>query len=212
MRTATMLTASDRRTFISRLAAGLAATAWLGHPKTVESATTGIGPFIGEIMLFSGGFAPQGWALCNGQLLSIAQNQALFSLIGTTYGGNGQNSFALPDLRDRVPIHMGQGPGLSPRPRGERLGEAYHTLTVAELPAHIHGVRVSGALGSVVSPTGMFPAGILSEDSQYGTTANVTMSPAAIADVGGSQAHLNLQPYLGLNFCIALFGTFPGQS
>jgi microcystin-dependent protein len=163
-------------------------------------------------MLFAGGFAPNGWALCNGQLLPISQNQALFSLLGTTFGGNGQTSFALPDLRDRVPIHMGQGPGLLPRPLGERLGEAFHTLTLAELPAHSHGVRASGALGTVVSPTGMFPAGVLSGDPQYGATADVAMSPVAIANVGGSQAHLNLQPYLGLNFCIALIGTFPGQN
>jgi len=200
---------SDRRTFIRRLAAGLAAAAWLGRPRPAQAGT---GPNLGEIMLFSGGFAPRGWALCNGQLLPIASNQALFSLLGTTYGGNGQTSFGLPDLRDRVPIHMGQGPGLSPRPRGERLGEANHTLTLAELPAHSHGVRVAGALGSVVSPTGMFPAGVLSEDPQYGTIADVAMSPVAIAEVGGSQAHPNLQPFLGLNFCIALTGTFPSQT
>jgi microcystin-dependent protein len=207
-----MSTASDRRTFIHRLAAGLAATAWLGRAKPAEAATTGTGPYLGEIMLFAGSFAPRGWALCNGQLLPINVNQALFSLVGTTYGGNGVSTFALPDLRDRVPIHMGQGPGLSPRPRGERAGEAYHLLTLAELPAHSHGVRVSAATGTAVSPTGMFPAEILAGDPQYATTADVGMSPDAIAGVGGGQAHSNLQPYLGLNFCIALTGVFPSSS
>jgi microcystin-dependent protein len=207
-----MSTASDRRTFIHRLAAGLAATAWLGRVKPVEAATMDTGPYLGEIMLFAGGFAPHGWAPCNGQLLPITQNQGLFSLLGTTYGGNGVTTFALPDLRDRVPIHMGQGPGLSPRPLGERLGEAAHMLTLAELPAHGHGVRVSAASGTVASPTGMFPAGIVAVDPQYATIADVGMSPDAIAGVGGGQAHSNLQPYLGLTFCIALTGVFPSSS
>lgn len=202
----------DRRTFIARLAAGVAATLWLGPPKPAEAAPTGTWPFLGEIMLIAGSYPPSGWALCNGQVLPISNYPALFSLLGTTYGGNGQSTFALPDLRDRVPIHKGQGPGLTNRVQGERSGEASHVLTLAELPAHSHGVRVSSAAGSVVSPTGMFPAGVASGDPQFNTVANIPMSGAAIAGVGGSTAHPNLQPYLGLNFCIALQGSFPSQT
>ena len=207
-----MATTLDRRGFISRLSAGLAATVWLGRPKPAEAATKGTGPFIGEIMLFSGTFAPYGWALCNGQLLSIAQNTALFSIIGTTYGGNGQSTFALPDLRDRVPIHFGQGPGLSARTLGERSGAAAHTITLAEFPAHTHVVRASSAFGTSATPTGMYPARNPALNPQYAPAPDAVMLPSAIAEVGGNQPHNNVQPCLGLNFCIALIGVFPSQS
>ena len=166
-------------------------------------------PFLGEIKMCSFNFAPKGWALCNGQFLPINQNQALFSILGTTYGGNGQTSFALPDLRDRVPIHFGQGPGLTLHTLGERSGAASHTLAIAELPAHNHGVRASTAFGSVVSPAGMYPSRNPAAIPQYGATADVAMAPLAIGNTGGSQPHDNTQPYLGLNFCIALVGSFP---
>lgn len=202
----------DRRTFIGRLAAGFAAAVSLLRGKPAGAATNGTGPFIGEIMLIAGSYAPKGWALCNGQFLPLAQNQALFSLLGTTYGGDGQTTFALPDLRDRVPIHFGQGSGLSPRALGERSGEAAHTLTLAEVPAHNHGVRASGGPASSVAPTGMYPARNPAHYPQYGPGPDVVMSSFAIGYVGGSQAHTNLQPSLGLNFCIALQGTFPSTT
>ena len=207
-----MLTLFDRRRFIGRLATGLAATAWLGRPKPAAAATTGTGPFIGEIMLVSWNFAPKGWAFCNGQLLPINQNQALFSLLGTTYGGNGVTTFALPDLRDRVPIHFGQGPGLSPRSLGERAGAASHTLALTELPTHAHAVQASsGSPGSQVDPAGNYPARNPAAYPQYGSVADVAMASSAIGTVGGGQPHTNLQPYLGLHFVIALVGVFPSR-
>lgn len=212
MRTSGMATTFDRRGFIRRLAAGLAATAWLGHPKPAEADTMGTGPFLGEIMLFAGNFAPSGWALCNGQLISITQNTALFSLLGTTYGGNGQTSFALPDLRDRVPIHFGQGPGLTLRTLGERSGAAAHTITLPEYPSHNHVVRASSGFATSATPAGMYPARNPASNPQYAPGPDTVMSTTAIADVGGNQPHSNIQPCLGLNFCIALSGVYPSQS
>jgi microcystin-dependent protein len=199
----------DRRSFIARVAAAIAGTVLLGRARRSEAATQGIEPYLGEIMLFSGNFAPKGWALCNGQLLAINQNQALFSLLGTTYGGNGQTTFALPDLRDRVPIHQGQGPGLTNRTWGERAGEVSHTLAVLELPAHGHGIRASTAYGTVVNPTGMYPSRNPAAIPEYAATADAPMAASAIGSVGGSQPHENTQPYLGLTYVIALQGSFP---
>ena len=206
------MTVFDRRRFIGRLAAGLAATAWLGRPKPAVAATTGTGPYLGEIMLVSWNFPPKGWAFCQGQLLPINQNQALFALLGTTYGGDGRVTFALPDLRDRVPIHFGQGQGLSPRTLGERSGESFHTLALGELPTHAHALQVFSGSGSAVSPTGNYPARNAAGYPQYGSVADVAMSSSAIGSAGGGQAHANLQPYLGLKFCIALQGVFPSQT
>lgn len=169
-------------------------------------------PYIGDILLISFNFAPKNWALCNGQLLPINQNQALFSILGTNYGGNGQTNFALPDLRDRVAIHMGQGTGLSNYIIGQRAGEQAHTLTLTELPAHTHVARGSSAIGGSASPAGMVPARNAAQIPQYGATADAIMAPGAISSAGGSQAHLNMQPYLGLNFVIALVGAFPPHS
>jgi microcystin-dependent protein len=162
-------------------------------------------PFLSEIRIMSFGFAPKGWALCNGQLLPINQNQALFSLLGTTYGGNGQTNFALPDLQSRTPIHMGQGHTL-----GERAGEQAHTLSISELPQHVHAINGAAANGNTQFATSntLAAAGNL-----YSAPANLTsLSPDSIANVGGSQAHLNMQPFLVLNFCIALQGIFPSQN
>jgi microcystin-dependent protein len=162
-------------------------------------------PFLSEIRIMSFNFAPKGWALCNGQLLPINQNQALFSLLGTTYGGNGQTNFALPNLQGNVPIHFGSGHTL-----GEKGGEQAHTLSIAELPMHTHQASGSGDDGDVVIPTG----GVLGTTaSAYGAAASLTsLAPASLTNIGGSQAHLNMQPFLVLNFSIALQGIFPSQT
>lgn len=150
-------------------------------------------------------FAPKGWALCNGQLLPINQNQALFALLGTTFGGDGQVNFALPDLRGRTPIHVGSGHIL-----GERGGEQAHTLSIAEIPAHIHAVMAQPAGGTQLSPVNAFLSGA---SNAYRTPDNmVVLNAATIANTGGSQAHLNMQPFLTLSFCIALQGIFPSQN
>jgi microcystin-dependent protein len=163
-------------------------------------------PFLSEIRLMSFVFAPKGWALCNGQLLPINQNQALFSLLGTTYGGDGRVNFGLPDLRGRVPLHMGSGHTL-----GERGGEQAHTLSLAELTTHTHVVQASASPGNSVAPTGNVLAS--AQGQLYGAAANLTsLQPSSVTNVGGSQAHLNMQPFLTLSFCIALQGIFPSQT
>jgi microcystin-dependent protein len=162
-------------------------------------------PFLSEIRIFSFGFPPKGWALCNGQLLPINQNQALFSLLGTTYGGDGRVNFGLPDLQGRVPLHNGSGFTL-----GERGGEQAHTLTISELPAHNHPVNASSNAANASVPTGAFWAD--GAKSNYAASSNTGMDPASVVATGGSQAHLNLSPFLTLNFCIALQGIFPSQN
>lgn len=163
--------------------------------------------FLAEIRIMSFNFAPQGWAMCNGQFLPINQNQALFSLLGTTYGGNGQTTFALPDLRNRVPIHMGNG-----HTEGETGGQQAHTLSTNELPMHVHSVMASNTKTTVDNPLGNV-LGNSNPNNIYGPAANFTpLSPATLSPVGGSQAHQNMQPYLVLNFCINLVGIFPSQN
>ena len=163
-------------------------------------------PFLSEIRLMSFVFAPKGWALCNGQLLPINQNQALFSLLGTTFGGDGRVNFALPDVRGRVPVHVGSGHTL-----GERGGEQAHTLSIAEMPTHTHTLRASSSsTGTVALPFNNFLAPV---SNGYGSATNlVAMAPSSIANVGGSQAHLNMQPFLTISFCIALQGIFPSPT
>ena len=164
-------------------------------------------PFLSEIRIMSFVFAPKGWALCNGQLLPINQNQGLFSLLGTTFGGDGRVNFALPDLRGRTPIHVGSGHTL-----GERGGEQAHTLSIAELPTHTHVAQASSDVGNAFVPTSNLLAKVEGTDV-YNQAANlIAMSPSSIANVGGSQAHLNMQPFLVLNFCIALQGIFPSPN
>ncbi|MCR1782296.1 tail fiber protein [Nocardioides carbamazepini] len=163
-------------------------------------------PFLSEIRLMSFGFAPKGWALCNGQLLPINQNQALFSLLGTTFGGDGRVNFALPDLRGRTPIHVGAGHTL-----GERGGEPAHTLGIAELPTHTHQVAVSTtAAGGVTSPAGAYLGG--ANNAYRPGPASTALHPQTVTATGGSQAHLNLQPFVTLSFCIALQGIFPSPT
>ena len=163
-------------------------------------------PFIGELKLFSFGFAPRGWALCNGQLLPINQNQALFSLLGTNYGGDGRTTFALPNLQGRVPVHVGNGLSL-----GQAAGEVSHALVSPELPTHTHLVNGSPNTATVVSPTGNYLA--TSPGNDYvAPPGNTTLMAATLSNAGGSQPHDNMSPYLVLNICIALQGIFPSQN
>jgi microcystin-dependent protein len=178
-------------------------------------------PFLGQIQAFGFNFAPRGWATCDGQILPIAQNTALFSLLGTTYGGNGQTTFALPDLRGRVAVHQGQGPGLSPYVMGEVTGSESVTLTITSMPAHVHSVTVAvGALSASQSPTAD-PAGNSliggSTNNIYGAgdpdvVMNAKMAKVTEQIAGGSQPHNNLQPLLCINFCISLQGIFPSRN
>ena len=162
-------------------------------------------PFLSEIRIMSFNFPPKGWAMCNGQLLPINQNQALFSLLGTTYGGDGRVNFGLPDLRGRVPVHFGGSLTL-----GEKGGEQAHTVSVAEMSQHFHYMNGSASNADVVSPGG----NVVAQSSQlYGPAAQlIPLDASSNSSVGGSQAHENMQPYLTLTFCIALIGIFPSQN
>jgi microcystin-dependent protein len=169
-------------------------------------------PFVGEIRMFAGNFAPRGWAYCDGQLLAVSQNDALFSLLGTIYGGDGRTTFGLPDLRGRVPIHAGQGPGLSSRRLGSKGGVEKVTVTVNELPSHVHPIASTASAsagnpgGSVLAKTG--------DDFIYGEVAGsptTLLNAAATRHVGGSQSHSNLTPFLCIHFIIALFGIYPSR-
>jgi microcystin-dependent protein len=167
-------------------------------------------PFLSEIKIMSFGFAPKGWALCNGQLLPINQNQALFSLLGTTYGGDGRVNFALPDLRGRAALHMGSGHTL-----GEKSGEEAHTVNLSEMPAHIHTATADVAVGhnTTSNPNGALLANTgATQMYSAGSNNMVSMLPAMVSNAGGSQPHENRQPFLTLSFCIALQGIFPSQN
>jgi microcystin-dependent protein len=171
-------------------------------------------PFVGEIKMFAGNFAPQGFAFCDGQLLTVSQNDALFSLLGTIYGGDGRTTFGLPDLRGRVPVHQGTGPGLSQRRLGSRGGEERHTLVAGEVPAHTHTQRANPVDGNELSPAGGVPA-----KSKAGLAAYIespspaaAMHPDAIGLAGGGQPHENMMPWLGIHYIIALVGIYPSRS
>ncbi len=168
-------------------------------------------PFIAEIRIFGGNFAPRSWAFCNGQLLPIAQNTALFSLVGTTYGGDGRTSFGLPDLQGRAPMHPGNGPGLSTKRLGETGGSATVTLTEAQMPAHTHAAQASDQPATTNQPAGNLPA-VTREDTYSSSGTPVPMRADALTPTGGSQAHNNLQPYLALFFIIALTGVYPSRN
>jgi microcystin-dependent protein len=163
-------------------------------------------PFLSEIRIFAFNYAPRAWAFCNGQLLPINQNQALFALLGTTYGGNGQTTFALPDLRGCVPIHCGQGFTL-----GQKGGQTAHTVTMGEMPQHIHFMQASSTDGNIATVQNNVLA--RSVNNIYGPVQNLTtLNPLSVSNFGGSQPHNNMQPYLTLNFCIALQGIFPSPN
>jgi microcystin-dependent protein len=164
-------------------------------------------PFLSEIRIMSFVFAPKGWALCNGQLLPINQNQALFSLLGTTFGGDGRVNFALPDLRGRTPIHVGSGHTL-----GERGGEQAHTLSIAELPTHTHVLNATSSDATQPIPTGNLLARLAPANPYIAPQSLAAMNASSVTNVGGSQAHLNMQPFLTLSFCIALQGIFPSPN
>lgn len=164
-------------------------------------------PYVGEIRMFAGNFAPAGWMLCEGQLLPISENETLFNLIGTTYGGDGQSTFALPDLRGRIPIHQGSGFILA-----ETGGAEDITLTVPQIPAHSHPLFASTGPGNANAPTGNLTAESAAVKIYYADQPTVALNPAAITAAGGSQPHSNFQPYLCINFIISLFGIFPSPT
>jgi microcystin-dependent protein len=167
-------------------------------------------PYLAEIKIVGFNFAPRGWAFCDGQILPINQNQALYSLLGTTYGGDGRTTFALPDLRGRTPIHMGTGSGLTQRNLGSRSGEERHSLTVNEIPSHTHVARASSVSGDAPVPTGNVLA---AANNAYGPPNNLTpLHAGSLAASGAGQGHENMQPYLTLSFCIALQGLFPSRN
>jgi microcystin-dependent protein len=169
-------------------------------------------PFIGQIGIFPYSFAPRGWMYCQGQILSIAQNTALFSILGTTYGGNGQTTFALPNLNGRAPVHQGTLQGGNNYSLGEAAGLSSVTLNTSQLPAHTHSISAAAAVGNADNPS----SGVLAQSSirsdLYTAAANTTMAPAAVAAAGGTQPHNNLPPYLALGFFIAVSGTFPARN
>lgn len=168
-------------------------------------------PFVGEIRMFAGNFAPPGWALCDGQLLAISQNDALFSLLGTIYGGDGRTTFGLPDMRGRIPIHAGHGPGLSERRLGSKGGAESVALTVNQLPSHSHRLRATSDAADDYSPSGKMLAEAVSENVYIDNSPTENMNSNSITNVGESRSHTNLQPYLCVHFIIALVGIYPSR-
>jgi microcystin-dependent protein len=177
------------------------------------AAAYGSPPYVGEIRMFAGNFPPVGWEFCWGQTLPISENDVLFQLIGTTYGGDGQETFALPDLRGRVPVHMGQGPGAGAyRQVGEMAGVEQVTLTPQQIPGHSHVPVAGGSSGVRATPAGGVWAASPTARPYTDAAPDVALHPAALAPTGGSQPHDNMQPYLALDFIISLFGVFPSQT
>jgi microcystin-dependent protein len=180
----------------------------LGGALSGAAVAGGLEPYVGEIMWVPYNFAPRGWATCDGQLIAISQNTALFSLLGTTFGGDGRSTFALPNMQGRLLVQAGQGPGLSPYGMGQMDGEENHTLLVSEMPAHSHVLYASDQTATQASPNG----GALAKPASgnlYGTNADTTLAPAALATQGGNQPHNNMMPYMALTCIIALQGVFP---
>ncbi len=172
-------------------------------------------PFIGQITMFGGNFAPRGWALCDGQLLAISSNSALFSILGTTFGGDGRTTFGLPDLRGRVAIHPGNGAGLSSYDLGQKGGVETVTLTSKQLPSHSHTLNINNAQGTTLDGSDGYPAGngtAIPPVGNWASSANATAASSAIGNTGGGQSHTNIQPYQCVNFIIALHGTYPSRS
>ncbi|MES2812427.1 MAG: tail fiber protein [Bacteroidota bacterium] len=170
-------------------------------------------PYVGQVKMFAGNFPPRGWAFCDGQLLSISENEVLFTLIGTTYGGDGQTTFAVPDLRGRVVVGTGQGAGLSSRILGETGGSETNTMTINQMPTHNHFVNTVTANGNQNLPTGNFPAGTTVLDKEYSNgSANTTFRAGMLSPSGNNQPINNIQPCLAVSFIIALEGIFPSQN
>jgi microcystin-dependent protein len=170
-------------------------------------------PFIGEIRMFGGTFAPAGWAMCQGQLMAISQNDALFTLIGTTYGGDGQETFGIPDLQGRAPVHMGQGPGISQNYQiGEKAGVESVTLTTNQIPIHNHALLASTALANSADPTNQLYAQSTQILVYTQDVATKFFAPTSMQPAGGSQPHDNMQPFLAITFILSLFGVFPSQN
>lgn len=170
-------------------------------------------PYLGQIAIFPYNFEPRGWALCDGRLMSIAQNTALFSLLGTTYGGDGKTTFALPDLRGRVIVGIGNGPGLTPKTLGEISGTETNTLLVSNLPPHNHTINAVSSEGTQNLPTGNLPADTKTLDKEYSNaTANTTMNPTMVGFTGSSTPVNNMQPYTSIGYYIALQGIFPSRN
>ncbi len=169
-------------------------------------------PFVGEIRMFAGNFAPRGWAYCDGQLLAVSQNDALFSLLGTIYGGDGRTTFGLPDLRGRIPLHQGTGPGLSPRRLGSKSGAENETLTTNQLASHTHDWNANTAAATGDSPSGKVVAGSAFPPFYNATNQTVDFASDMIANTGGSGSHTNLMPTLCIHFIIALFGIYPSRN
>lgn len=178
----------------------------------VSTVNAGDTPFIGEVQWFAGNFAPRGWAFCDGQLLSISQNTALFSILGTTYGGDGRTTFGLPDVRGRVLVHAGNGPGLSSRRLGEIGGTETVILTVNQMPNHTHTLRASGGPATSVTPNGNVLASPGRTRLYDSGAANANMNASAITSAGGNESHNNMQPYNTLNCIIALTGIYPSRN
>ena len=169
-------------------------------------------PFVGEIRMFGGNFAPRGWAFCDGQLLAVSQNDALFSLFGTIYGGDGRTTFGLPDLRGRIPIHAGNGPGLSQRRLGAKSGTETVTVTVNQLPTHTHPMQASADAANSPNPQNNVASETLTATPYFDDTPTVPLNAASITNTGGSRSHTNLMPYLCVHFIVALFGIYPSRS
>ncbi|MCB1053686.1 MAG: phage tail protein [Acidobacteria bacterium] len=168
-------------------------------------------PFVGEIRMFAGNFAPRGWAFCDGQLLAVSQNDALFSLLGTIYGGDGRTTFGLPDLRGRLPLHAGHGPGLSERRLGAKAGDEKETLTVNQMPSHGHDMQGSNQNSLFAAPTDRVVATQTQIDLYKTLDADSNMAASAITHIGGSRSHTNLMPFLCVHFIIALVGIYPSR-
>jgi len=169
-------------------------------------------PFLGEITMFAGNFAPRSWALCDGQLLAITQNSALFSLLGTIYGGDGRTTFGLPELRGRVPIHQGNGPGLSNRPIGQKAGSEQVTVSANQRPIHTHAFRGSGDIASSPNPQGRVVAKPTTVDLYINEAQTADLASGAMGSTGGNQSHTNVMPFLCIHFIIALVGIFPSRN
>ena len=198
----------SRRGVIARLGAAALGLLWLGRARAARASTEAT-YFIGEIRMYAGYYPPAGWMFCEGQLLSMEEHAHLHAILGTTYGGDGVTTFALPDFRGRAPMHMGSGPGLPARALGEYAGEEYVSLSPLEIPAHSHTVKASSGVGTTDNPSLRYPAKNAAGVPSYHASADTALANNALVVAGSSQPHTNLQPFTCVNFIISLYGTFP---